>query len=79
MAKHPVPKRKTSNSRVRKRYGAFQFQARRKLEGQIKLVPCSNCGAQKRVHHVCATCGNYRGRQVINKNRDLDNVTTIKA
>lgn len=30
-----------------------------------QLQPCSNCRAMKRAHHVCPTCGQYRGRQVI--------------
>lgn len=29
------------------------------------LVPCRECGATKQAHHVCPTCGKYRGRQVI--------------
>ncbi len=29
------------------------------------LVPCRECGAMKQSHHVCPTCGKYRGRQVI--------------
>lgn len=31
-----------------------------------ELVPCRECGAMKRAHHVCPSCGRYRGRQVIN-------------
>ncbi len=31
----------------------------------LNLVECSNCRAKKRPHHVCPTCGTYRGRQVI--------------
>ncbi|MGB3330582.1 MAG: 50S ribosomal protein L32 [Thermomicrobiales bacterium] len=30
-----------------------------------QLVTCPNCGATRRSHHVCPTCGTYRGRQVI--------------
>jgi len=29
------------------------------------LVNCPQCGAKKRAHHVCPTCGVYRGRQVL--------------
>ncbi|HEU5433366.1 MAG TPA: 50S ribosomal protein L32 [Thermomicrobiales bacterium] len=29
------------------------------------LVPCRHCGEKKRSHHVCPSCGWYRGRQVI--------------
>ncbi len=31
----------------------------------LNLVPCRNCGEKKRAHHVCPSCGMYRGRQVI--------------
>lgn len=26
---------------------------------------CDNCGELKRPHHVCASCGHYREREVI--------------
>jgi large subunit ribosomal protein L32 len=26
---------------------------------------CPNCGEQKRPHHVCAACGQYKGREVV--------------
>lgn len=29
------------------------------------LVACVACGEMKRSHHVCPSCGTYRGRQVI--------------
>jgi large subunit ribosomal protein L32 len=29
------------------------------------LVKCSNCNATKQAHHVCPTCGYYRGREVV--------------
>lgn len=29
------------------------------------LVPCTNCKALMRAHHVCKNCGQYRGRQVV--------------
>lgn len=29
------------------------------------LVECKQCGATKQAHHVCPTCGYYRGRQVL--------------
>lgn len=29
------------------------------------LVACKQCGSTKRAHHVCPTCGYYRGRQVL--------------
>ncbi len=29
------------------------------------FVECGNCGELKRPHHVCAACGYYDGREVI--------------
>lgn len=29
------------------------------------LVSCKSCGEKKLPHHVCPSCGYYRGRQVI--------------
>lgn len=31
----------------------------------VHLVVCPNCRSYMRSHHVCATCGQYRGRQVV--------------
>lgn len=30
-----------------------------------QLTSCQSCGETKRSHHVCPSCGVYRGRQVI--------------
>jgi large subunit ribosomal protein L32 len=30
-----------------------------------QVQPCRNCGEPKLAHHVCPSCGVYRGRQVI--------------
>ena len=52
-----VPKRKTSPSR------------RNMRRSHDRLAPashneCPNCGEQRRPHHVCAKCGQYRERQI---------------
>jgi large subunit ribosomal protein L32 len=52
-----VPKRKTSKARRDKR------RANWKLPAQA-LVECPQCHHPKRPHHVCPTCGTYRGREV---------------
>lgn len=31
----------------------------------VNVVECPNCGELKRPHHVCAACGFYDGREVI--------------
>ena len=38
---------------------------RHHLHRAAPLVACQNCGEMRRPHHVCPSCGFYRGRQVI--------------
>ena len=52
-----VPKRKTSKSRRDKR------RANHKA-AMPALVECPQCHRPKRPHHVCPTCGTYKGREV---------------
>ncbi|MDP2690984.1 MAG: 50S ribosomal protein L32 [bacterium] len=65
MAKHPTPKRQLPKSDGRKRYGMFQYKARKRLENAVNLVDCSNCKGKRMSHHACPSCGYYRGRKVI--------------
>ena len=53
-----VPKKKISKSRrdMRRAHHALPSSAR---------VECPNCGELKRPHHVCAACGHYDGREVL--------------
>jgi large subunit ribosomal protein L32 len=53
-----VPKKKTSKSKrdMRRAHDALV---------QVRSSECTNCGARKRPHHVCSSCGHYRGRQVL--------------
>lgn len=55
-----VPKKKTSKSvrNMRRAHHAL------KAEGHIE---CPNCGAVKRPHHVCGSCGYYDGREITTK------------
>jgi len=50
-----VPKRKTSKSRRDKR------RTHQKLTAP-SLTTCAQCGEAKLPHHVCPSCGKYRGR-----------------
>ncbi len=61
MAKHPVPKKKTSKAKrdMRRSHHALVLP---------NLTKCSNCGSQKLQHQVCPTCGYYDGRQVLTIN-----------
>ncbi len=53
-----VPKKKTSRSRrgMRRSHDALSV---------VQSQECSNCGAAKLSHHVCDSCGHYKGRQVL--------------
>ncbi len=53
-----VPRKKVSRSR----------RDKRRSHHALKLpsyVECSNCGEQKRPHHVCQACGYYGDREVV--------------
>ena len=58
-----VPKRRTSRSRKNKRraHDAIGTPAR---------STCSQCGEPKIPHRVCANCGTYRGREVVQTEED---------
>jgi len=53
-----VPKRKTTPSKrnMRRAHDALKANA---------VNECPNCGEVKRPHHICASCGYYDGREVI--------------
>lgn len=79
MAKHAVPKQKKPLSKSRKHYGSFKTDVLRKLSGRTKLVACPDCFAKHLAHTVCPACGKYKGRQVIDKQKEIDKITKIKA
>jgi len=55
----PVPKKKTSKCRTRRRRAQHD-----KVELRQSGV-CEECGAPRLPHTVCLSCGTYKGRQVI--------------
>ncbi|MBS3932773.1 MAG: 50S ribosomal protein L32 [Truepera sp.] len=58
MAKHPVPKKKTSKaSRDARRSHHYLTPP--------NLVPCPTCKGLKPAHVVCPHCGSYGGKQVL--------------
>jgi large subunit ribosomal protein L32 len=58
MAKHPVPKKRTSRASrdARRSHHALS---------EPTLVACPQCKTMKPPHVVCPECGSYNGRQVI--------------
>ncbi len=54
----PLPKRRHSSRRQAKRTRAL-------TRPTVALTTCSQCGALRIPHRVCARCGYYDGRQVL--------------
>ena len=54
----PLPKRRHSSTRGRKRRTNWKLTA-------PAVVNCDNCGQQKLSHHICPHCGQYKGRAMI--------------
>lgn len=78
MAKHPVPKKKVSQSRTAKRYAAFAFKKHRKINSFVNVVICKSCGAPQLNQQACKACGNYRGRNVRDTARAMEKITKVK-
>lgn len=54
----PLPKRKISSGRRDRRRAHDALRSR-------NLVQCNNCGEMRLPHTVCPSCGHYKGREVI--------------
>ena len=54
-----VPKRRTSRAKRDSR------RANHDKIAAPTYVRCSECGEPTRPHRVCASCGRYRGREVV--------------
>lgn len=59
----PLPKRKISKGRRDRRRAHDALKAR-------NLVACPNCGDMRLPHHVCPSCGYYKGREVVDVDRE---------
>lgn len=57
-----VPKKKTSISRRNMRRSHHALT-------DVHSGECPNCGARKLPHHICPSCGHYRGRAVLTVNK----------
>jgi large subunit ribosomal protein L32 len=53
-----VPRKKVSKSKRDMR------RAHHRL-ARVNLIECANCGELKLPHHICDSCGYYKGREVI--------------
>ncbi len=53
-----VPQRRTSKTRRDTRRNHFRLT----VPGMVK---CPQCGEMKKSHHVCASCGSYKGVEVV--------------
>ncbi|MDK9698775.1 MAG: 50S ribosomal protein L32 [bacterium] len=53
-----VPKKRTSKQRKLKRRTHQVLTA-------VAVVKCSHCGASRKPHYACASCGYYDGRAVL--------------
>ena len=58
-----VPKRKTSKSKRDKR------RTHDNINGP-ELMACPECGEAKLPHHACLECGDYKGRNVLDKEEE---------
>jgi large subunit ribosomal protein L32 len=56
----PLPKRRHSNARTRKRRSHDALSV-------PNLVECPNCHERKLPHRTCPACGHYRGREVVKR------------
>lgn len=79
MSKKPTPKKQQAHSQTSRRYKTFQNQTRKKLLNMTSLSNCDKCGEAKLSHTACSACGYYKGRMVIDKSKEMDKITKIKA
>lgn len=54
-----VPKRKSGHARSAKR------KAGQPKQKPATLVVCPNCQEAMQTHHVCRSCGYYKGKEVV--------------
>ena len=66
-----VPKKRTSKARkgMRRSHHALVHTA--------ATMMCPECGELKLMHHVCASCGSYRGRQVFEMATAIDDDLSV--
>lgn len=45
----------------------------------IRMTKCTSCGALRRPHTACASCGKYRGRVVVDVVKAVEKKTARKS
>ena len=62
----PVPKKKTSKSKRNMRRSHDALTA-------VNTITCKNCDSPMRPHRVCPSCGQYRGKQIVEIAQNTEN------
>ena len=60
-----VPFRRTSKTKKRMRRTHLKKEA-------PSITTCPKCGATLKPHRACTECGNYKGKEVIEVNKDKE-------
>lgn len=68
----PVPARRHSRSRVRRRRAHDAMKA-------TNVGVCTTCQAPRLSHTACKNCGTYKGKQAIDTTRDMKRVAKKAA
>lgn len=74
-----VPKKKTSKGRTSRRHKSYVRKQVSRMQENLNLGTCADCGATKLNHHVCKSCGKYNGMQILDMSKEIDKITTLKA
>lgn len=74
-----VPKKKTSKARSSRRYKTYVKKQQKKILDNLVLTECPQCKEKKVAHQVCQTCGTYKGRQVLDMEKNTKKVTKVLA
>ena len=60
------PKYKTSHSKTRRRRANIHLEA-------PAVTTCPECKEPMMLHHVCPSCGKYRGKQILKNEENREN------
>jgi ribosomal protein L32 len=74
-----VPKKKISRGVSKTRKKAWTKINVTRIKKLVQLVKDKETGDIHLNHHVNPTTGKYKGRQILDKSKELDKITTIKA